>query len=224
MKPEINLLDLVTEHWDSIRENLEDEQYELLLTRLRELADTPQDDSKAVKKTRQGVRLALLRLPLSHPVRLAVDSLRLVATPVRPPTVAGARELLAWLASAPPVPDTAAIIATAQRRLLQAPSLSSDEVRARFGQGTPPPELIRLADPHRGERYPEFQFTAREGTPFEVVLEVNRLLLADIDPWGAAEWWLSANTWLGGAPASFLGRLPDRQLVGVAASLVEGDR
>lgn len=90
-------------------------------------------------------------------------------------------------------------------------------------RGAAPPELIRFADPRGGERYPEFQFPEGCGSPYEVVIQVNRLLLADIDPWGAAAWWLSGNTWLGGTPAALLGRLPDRELVGAAAALVEGD-
>ncbi|WP_420882484.1 hypothetical protein [Streptomyces barkulensis] len=107
--------------------------------------------------------------------------------------------------------------------LLRAPALSADEARARCAGAAPPPELIRLPDPELGDRYPRFQFAADGGTPHEVVLEVNRLLLADIDPWGAAAWWLSANTWLDGTPAALLGRLPDRRLVEAAAALVEGD-
>ncbi|MCX5107822.1 hypothetical protein OOK13_04680 [Streptomyces sp. NBC_00378] len=106
--------------------------------------------------------------------------------------------------------------------LLREPALTVAEATARCG-GKPPPELIRLPDPPNGYRYPEFQFPAGGGTPHEVVLVVNRLLLADIDPRGAASWWLGGNTWLGGSPASLLGRLPDHELVGAAATLVEGE-
>lgn len=50
------------------------------------------------------------------------------------------------------------------------------------------------------------------------------MLLADADPWGAADWWLSGNAWLGGGPpAALLGIRPDRELVGAAVALVEGD-
>ncbi|MGN5376548.1 hypothetical protein ACQ4WX_00180 [Streptomyces lasalocidi] len=52
---------------------------------------------------------------------------------------------------------------------------------------------------------------------------VNRLLLAQEDPWGAADWWLSGNLWLGGRPAALLGRLPDDLLVGAASAMLEGD-
>ncbi|MEU7154963.1 hypothetical protein [Streptomyces chrestomyceticus] len=121
-------------------------------------------------------------------------------------------------------PDTAAIIAEVQRRLLTAPSLSADEVRERCSDGSPPRELIRLDDPRRGTRYPAFQFALGPGgPPIPVVRQVNRVLLADIDPWGAADWWLSGNRWLGGPPVSCLGVLPDEALAGAAHALAEGD-
>ncbi|CAL9350455.1 hypothetical protein SUDANB105_00459 [Streptomyces sp. enrichment culture] len=284
------LLALIGEHRDSIREAMDDEQHQLLLTRLAALAGTPPDDDRAVRKALQGVRLALLPLALDHPVREEMDSSRLVAAPPGPSAVAGARELMTWLAhpSAAPEPtpepapgsmpepalgstptptpeptpepapestpepapapkpeptpepapgstpepapeptpepavEPAAETDAGQDELLRAPALSAAEARARCG-GAPPAELIRLADPRDGDRYPEFQFGAAGGSPYDVVVEVNRLLLADIDPWGAAAWWLSGNTWLGGTPARLLGRLPDHRLVGAATALVEGE-
>ncbi|MGO4426969.1 hypothetical protein AB4Z54_51785, partial [Streptomyces sp. MCAF7] len=57
------VLGLIGEHLDSIRAQLTDEQYQLLLTRLRALADTPPDDSRAVRRAFQAVRLCLLPLP-----------------------------------------------------------------------------------------------------------------------------------------------------------------
>ncbi|MET9037699.1 hypothetical protein [Streptomyces mirabilis] len=216
------LLALIGEHRATIREALDEEQHKLLLARLEALAEVAADDDRAIRRALQGVRLALLPLPLDHPVRIALDSVRLVAVPPGPITVAGARELLAALRSSPP-PSPGPEAAVTPDQLLLAKALSAEEARARCGGAVPPPELIRLPDPQGGDRYPEFQFAAGSGTPYEVVLEVNRFLLADIDPWGAAAWWLSANTWLGGTPASLLGRLPDQQLVGAATALVEGD-
>ncbi|MEU8031215.1 hypothetical protein AB0C13_21670 [Streptomyces sp. NPDC049099] len=219
------VLGLIDEHLDSIRAQLTDEQYQLLLTRLRALADTLPEDSRAVRRAFQGVRLCLVPLPFDHPVRQALDSVRLVATAAAgPPVVLRTRDLLARLTAVPaPPPDTAAVVAAVERRLLQAPAFSAAELRARYGASPPPPELIRLVDPQLGDCYPEFQFPPGGGTPYEVVLEVNRVLLADADPWGAADWWLSDNAWLGGPPASLLGVLPDRELVDAAVALVEGD-
>jgi len=239
------VLALVDEHLDSIRAGLTDDEYELLLARLRALADAPPDDAKAVRRAFQGVRLCLLPLAYDHPAREAVDSVRFTgAAAVGPPAVLRTQALLARLAAGPPdpgspgpgdpsgpgdppapqrAPDTAAIIAAAERRLLRAPALSAAEARARCGGATPPPELIRLAHPDLGERYPEFQFRSGGG-PYGVVLEVNRVLLAHADPWGAADWWLGANAWLGGGPpAALLGVRPDGDLVDAALALVEAD-
>ncbi|MFE9068545.1 hypothetical protein [Streptomyces violaceusniger] len=220
------LLVLIAEHIDSIRAELTDEQYQLLLTHLRVLADTPPNDSRAVRRAFHALRLCLVSLPYGHPVREALDSVRLVGMAhAGPPVLLRARDLLVRLtAEPPPRPDTTAIIAAAERRLRQAPALSAADVHARYDGSAPPPELIRFAGADLGDRYPEFQFQPGGGAPYEVVLEVNRVLLADADPWGAADWWLSGNTWLGGGPpAALLGVRPDRELVGAAVALVEGD-
>ncbi|MEV6957434.1 hypothetical protein [Streptomyces sp. NPDC051183] len=224
------LLALIGEHRESIRAALDDEQHALLLTRLTALAQAPPDDTMAVRRALQGVRLALRPLPFEHPVRAALDGVRLVAAPPGPATVTEALALIDLMAAPDPAPagpagPAPAVGAGADRApdpLLREPALSAAEATARCG-GAPPPELIRLPDPPNGDRYPGFQFPTGGGAPHEVVLEVNRLLLADIDPRGAASWWLGGNTWLGGIPASFLGRLPDHELVGAAAALVEGE-
>ncbi|MEV6423803.1 hypothetical protein [Streptomyces sp. NPDC051662] len=85
--------------------------------------------------------------------------------------------------------------------------------------------LIRL----RGEsgargvdRIPSFQF-GDAVTPWPVVVAVNGLLDSARDPWGAADWWLSANGYLGVAPVELLGSGRDGQLVGTARYLVEGE-
>ncbi len=222
-----DVLGLVEEHLDSIHDRLTDEEYELLLTRLRALADTPPDDARAVRRAFQGVRLGLLPLPFDHPVRAGLDAFRLTPTaPDRRLAVERTRALLARLAAGPPdpprSPGTAAVIAAAERRLLRVPALTAAEARTRCG-GAPPVELIILVDPDRGDRYPEFQFEPGDG-PYGVVLQINRVLHADADPWGAADWWLTANTWLdGGPPAAALGVRPDADLVDAAVALVAAD-
>ncbi|MFG2335687.1 hypothetical protein [Streptomyces yangpuensis] len=237
------LLALIGEHLESIRTALDDEEHALLLTRLTALAEAPPDDTMAVRRALQGVRLALRPLPFGHPVRAAVDGVRLTAAPPGPAAVTEALALVSLMAApdpadAGPVPvpvpgpdgtsatEAAGAVEAADGRapdpLLREPALSAAEAAARCG-GAPPPELIRLPDPANGDRYPQFQFPSGCGTPHPVVLEVNRLLLADIDPLGAASWWLGTNTWLGGSPASLLGLLPDHELVGAATALVEGE-
>ncbi|MFJ4677755.1 hypothetical protein [Kitasatospora sp. NPDC088783] len=252
------LLGLIREHRDSIRAQLGEERYAVLLGSLAALAAVPPDDDRGRRNALQGVRLALRRLSFEHPVRAALESSRLVADVPGPADVAAARELLAWL-SAPepeptpvpapepgpspvpapsPVPEPSPVPAPepAPERepspvrsggarpghpLLGEAAISAREARERCG-GPPPPELIRVPGSPESARYPRFQF-AGDGAPHGVVLAVNRLLLADIDPWGAASWWLGGNSWLGGRPVSLLGRLPDAELVGAAAQLVEGE-
>jgi hypothetical protein len=225
MNPE-ELFDLVGEHRDSIHEALDGEQYALLLDRLGALAESAEADPRTVRRALQGVRLALVPLPLDHPVRVALDSVRLAGPALDMAVVTRARTLLGRLSQPPPAPDTAAIIRAVQARLLAQPVLNRPVVQARChsaGLDEPPPELIRLDDADRGARYPAFQFGGATGGPIPVVLRVNRILLAGIDPWGAADWWLSGNVQLGGKPAALLGELPDEQLVGAATALVEGD-
>ncbi|MER6915354.1 hypothetical protein ABT354_27075 [Streptomyces sp. NPDC000594] len=225
----MRLLGLIDEHRDSLRAQLTDEQYGLLLTQLRALADAPPDDSRSVRRAFQAVRICLTSLPFGHPVREALDSVRLAgAASVGVPVAPRARDLLARLTVVPSLPpeppETSAIIAAVKSRLRRAPAFPAAEVLARYRGTAPPPELIRFADPDHGDRYPEFQFEPGGGAPYRVVLEVNRVLLADADPWGAADWWLSGNAWLGGGPpAGLLGIRPDRDLVGAVVALVEGD-
>ncbi|GAA2136555.1 hypothetical protein GCM10009760_16170 [Kitasatospora kazusensis] len=218
------LLGLIREHRDGIRAQLGEEGYAVLLSRLEALAAAA--DDRARRKALQGVRRALTALEFDHPVRAALESARLVAAPPAPVDAAAAYELLAWLSAPAPEAGPEAAPAPAETRpdhlRLGARTLSAQEARDRCG-GPPPPELIRVPDARADDRYPQFQFTADGGAPYEVVLEVNRLLLADIDPWGAGAWWLGDNSWLGAAPASLLGHLPDHRLVGAATQLVEGE-
>ncbi|MER7968447.1 hypothetical protein ABTX35_05450 [Streptomyces sp. NPDC096080] len=224
------LFELIKQYRDSLPSDLGDEGYKLLGARVRAYAEAPRQDRRAVRRALQGVRLVLIELlPAEHPVRQALDTTRLATGQTTAPDPGKAAELLGMFpdlaAPAGPggatAPDTATIIAEARHRLLQAPSLSAEEVRAQSGR-VPLPGLIRLMDPQRGARYPAFQFTATEGTPHEVVLKVNRLLFSDIDPWGAADWWLSGNLWLGGQPASLIGEVADSRLVRAATALLEG--
>ncbi|OYP14368.1 MULTISPECIES: hypothetical protein [Streptomyces] len=90
----------------------------------------------------------------------------------------------------------------------------------RPGDPRPDAGLIRLRDPDRGIRYPRFQFRPGTAEPLPVVRRINVLLRADRDPWGAADWWLGGNRWLGGVPAELLGVLPDEALERAAAELV----
>ena len=84
------------------------------------------------------------------------------------------------------------------------------------------PLLIVLSGDDGRRRVPLFQFEA--GTmPWQAVLDVNSVLRADLDPWGAADWWLSPGTWWQGTPATLLGQGRDAELCGAAHALVGTD-
>lgn len=113
------------------------------------------------------------------------------------------------------------VLGPVRERLLAEPALDADTVER--GGGEPyAPDLIRLRGAGGRLRLPRFQFS-EETLPWLVVLEVNALLDADRDPWGAADWWLSANAWLGTSPVRLLGTGRDRQLVETARFLMDSE-
>ncbi|MEV5548589.1 hypothetical protein AB0L35_21100 [Streptomyces sp. NPDC052309] len=84
--------------------------------------------------------------------------------------------------------------------------------------GRSPRGLIALTDDGGQTVFPAFQFAAGT-TPWPVVLEVNAVLEAEADPWGAADWWLSPHTWWGAPPAALLGRGRDAELRAAARAV-----
>ncbi|WP_405907105.1 hypothetical protein OG742_17945 [Streptomyces sp. NBC_00828] len=133
-----------------------------------------------------------------------------------PVDATGSQEGTELVAETDPV---AAVIAAARRRLLAAPSRAAAPAGSPSA-GTGPADVIVLADPQDGPRSPDFQFDPDTGLPLDIVVRINRILLADRDPWGAADWWLGGNSWLGGPPAALLGRVPDDLLADAALALV----
>lgn len=107
-------------------------------------------------------------------------------------------------------------------RLLSATSLSEAQVRDVLGQDPRHPHLIRLTRKGGEVRLPSFQFQ-EDCTPVPLVLAINEVLRASKDPWGAADWWLGRNYWLGTAPAEVLGSVPDDELMAAARAVGEGD-
>ncbi|MFC5187897.1 hypothetical protein [Actinomadura harenae] len=121
-----------------------------------------------------------------------------------------ARELLAALDAGPPT--TAEIIAMARSRLLEEPARAIAAAQ---------PGLLVLTAPDGSRRAPEFQFD-RDGAVRPVAAEINRVLGADRDPWGVADWWLSPDSALGGrVPARLIGVVPDELLARQARALLE---
>lgn len=76
--------------------------------------------------------------------------------------------------------------------------------------------LITLTDGQDAEHVPAFQLDPVSKAPYPVVVEINRMLSADEDPWGAADWWLGSNVWLDAAPARLLGTGADDALLSAA--------
>ncbi|MFF3016768.1 hypothetical protein [Streptomyces sp. NPDC057939] len=104
-------------------------------------------------------------------------------------------------------------------RLLAAPSLGDEEVLL-TGCDPYAPALIRLRAWGGSIRLPSFQFTP-DGRPRDTVREVNLLLDADGDPWGAADWWLSPNAWLAAEPVRLFGTSDEPRLPETARLLTE---
>ncbi|MCX4545524.1 hypothetical protein [Streptomyces sp. NBC_01565] len=109
-----------------------------------------------------------------------------------------------------------------RERLLSASSLSEAQVRDVLGQDPRQPHLIRLTRKGGEVRLPSFQFQ-EDCAPVPLVLAINEVLRASRDPWGAADWWLGRNLWLGTAPAEVLGSVPDDELMAAALAVGEGD-
>lgn len=72
-----------------------------------------------------------------------------------------------------------------------------------------------------GFLYPAFQFDAVRRGLFPEVIEVNELLSATDDPWGAASWWMGENARLAERPVDCVGTERAADLVEAAGALVE---
>jgi hypothetical protein len=163
------------------------------------------------------VSLLIDALPVDHPVRrAAADDDTDLSTAV---AEAASDEALAYLigvladlerrvfsnreaAEPEPAATVAQILAEARRRLLATPCLTREALVARGADPTEP-NVIRLLAADGTDRFPTFQFLA-SGATRPVVGRVNEILGAATDPWGVADWWLSAHSGLGRRPAELL--------------------
>jgi len=74
----------------------------------------------------------------------------------------------------------------------------------------------------RSYLYPAFQFDPRKRELYPEVRQVNELLEAAIDPWGAASWWVSPNDRLGGdRPLDLVGEVRAEEVIRAAQAVVE---
>ncbi|MFJ5926210.1 hypothetical protein ACIQF6_26745 [Kitasatospora sp. NPDC092948] len=113
------------------------------------------------------------------------------------------------------------VLGPVRERLLAAPALDDTELRL-LGGDPDAPGPVALTGANGRRSWPSFQFGAG-GRPLPAVLEANAVLDARRDPWGAADWWLSPNAWLGVPPADLLGTGREGQLVDAARYLAEGE-
>lgn len=218
-----DLLELLRRHLPEIRASLTAAQFSGFqdgVLRLRAAGD----DTRAVRGALREVRLALLPLPREMELRRKLDQFRSGGAPSAVlPDAGRLAELIQLLESVdwPALdPVSAEIARSVQQRLLTAPARGPERLTGAAAEDPAGAGLIRLSDPERGDRYPDFQFDPETGEPRPVVQRINRMLLSDQDPWGAADWWLGGNTWLRDAPAALVGRVPDARLTEAAAALM----
>ncbi|MGK5530935.1 hypothetical protein [Streptomyces sp. URMC 129] len=216
------LLALIAEHRTQIRDRLTTGEFRQLLEALQEMSGTGDYQGPqclALYRAKQ----ALLPLVSDSPTQMVEDEVSMTAA-VSSRIPEQAQALFGQLVALEKDDDaTQRIIAAAHRRLLSAPSRGAADLDPRTAIDPVAAGLIRLNDPERGPRYPDFQFDPAGGGPLAVVRRVNRLLWADRDPWAAADWWLGGNRWLEGVPADLIGRIPDRLLTAAAQAFVEVD-
>lgn len=216
----VNAVLAIHEHWADLAGQLDDEAREELM---EILADVETDPAAAARDLREVVKPFV---PPGHPLRdaLVPSGVRYRPTALPPDTgnagmLTSLRALRGRVLAAPDPPES-----TPPYRpdaddawLLAAPALAPDAVR----QGTAHDDyVIVLSDENDAEHIPAFQFDPESGAPYPVVIEINRLLSADVDPWGAADWWLGPNLWLRMEPARLLGTGADDTLLSAAEAVL----
>ncbi|GLW61885.1 hypothetical protein Arub01_01290 [Actinomadura rubrobrunea] len=218
-------LTVLAEQWDDIRDRLSAEDVAEVRALVEEFAR--EGDRAASEEIAEEIA-DLLRdlLPGDHPFLAA---LRGREERLAPDRARRAADLAAWfrlaeplrarLVGADPPPTADEVERAAAERLLAVPALGADELRA-GGQDPGDPDLIRLDAADGSVRWPDFQF-APDGSVPPVVRTVNRILDASGDPFGAADWWLGANGWLGAVPARLIGSVPDERLIAAARAEAE---
>jgi hypothetical protein len=100
--------------------------------------------------------------------------------------------------------------------LLESSMLTAEQVRA-GGEDPDRRFLIKLPARDGQQRLPAFQF-GPDGRALDVVLDVNKRLDSDGDPWGVADWWLGGNAWLNATPVDLIGH-DDYRVRDAAAAL-----
>lgn len=212
-----DVFDALAAHWADTAPYLTDEDIGLV----REAARLTRAAAEGTGDERDAnmavLRLTLLlpgRLPATHPVSAEIaNATRLAGSGSGTGRVAASLSaIMALLAGE--ADETV-------EYLLAAPALSGQQAHD-LGIDPGMPGLIRLAPPDGRPRIPAFQFD-QAGHPIPVVLTINRLLDADDDPFGVADWWLGRNAWLGDVPSDLIGRVEDALLIRAAQAEFPGE-
>ncbi|MER6912781.1 hypothetical protein ABT354_14025 [Streptomyces sp. NPDC000594] len=182
-------------------------------------------DPRAVRTALRRVRVSLRPLPPGSELSRLLEQFRVpgVADRVLPDedeltALVRLLDSVEWPVLAP---ESAALFREIQQVLLAAPARGPDRLDTATAADPAGAGLIRLTDPDGRARYPDFQFDPGTGAPRYLVTKINRMLLADQDPWGAAGWWLGENILLAGIPADLIGRAPDEALSAAARALTD---
>jgi hypothetical protein len=209
------ILRAIRDHWGELIPLLTAATRPRMRFLLDRLDETTTDSERWAARNELS-ELLLAVLDEGHPVRTAVLNATRGTAQLESFTET-ARELLDRLdgaGSGESEPTPPEVEYWSARRLLAEPAVGEDDVRM-LGVNPADLDLIRLRTFDGSARWPEFQF-GPDGAPHQVVIVINRILEVADDPWGAADWWLAGNTWLGGVPAELLGVVPDATLVTAA--------
>lgn len=206
------MIDALAERWDEVTPFLSPDRLRTLRGLVVDLAEAPDEPVRLAVSQRIAV-LLFDALPADHPV--VVTGNRLAVAPPDTRSSIGRFTLLRMrVVAQAPLP--------AADRILMA---DWDTPRALRRRGIDPdfPPLIRLERPDGGVVVPLFQF-GDDGRPRDTVLRINVLLDAYDDPWGVADWWLSGNVWLHGAPVELLDGPDEDNLLAAAQAAAGGAR
>jgi hypothetical protein len=196
----------LSQEWAQVQELLSPGAHDRLASLVDDLAAAADEvdpgadpDADLAEIATTIARLMAAELPVGHPVQAAA-----VAAVTRLVTAPDWRGLSGALLTVSQ-PDRQA----ARNWLLASPAAASDRGWA---------GLIRLTRPDGSVHLPAFQLDPN-GIPLPLVVSVNEVLDAANDPWGAADWWLGQNAWLGAAPAEVLGQVSAEALLAAARDL-----
>ncbi|GAB3408145.1 hypothetical protein [Flindersiella endophytica] len=198
---------VLAERWDEVLAGLDSETSELLERHAAELV-AAKSSAVAAPVADQLLDILAEHLPVDHPIFVAMyadQAVRFTSSKEAWPQIAaGLRRYLN--------------VGASESQLLEVDAYRPDQIEW-AGVDPSRPDLIRLEAPDGSIRLPAFQFD-NERHPLPLVLEINRLLDADIDPWGVADWWLGQNIWLGDRPVNLIDPdYPDTLLAAARAEL-----